>query len=480
MNIVFIASESVPFVKTGGLADVIGSLPEALQAEGHRVQVFLPKYKSIPSHFQEQMHTVVKDEIKLGWRNQYCGVEALRHAGINYYFIDNLYYFGREGVYGYSDDIDEAERFIFFCKAILEMMPKLIMEPDVIHVHDWQTALIPLLIRNHYGNQPYYEKVKTVFTIHNLKYQGIFSNELVGDIIELPHDWFHAGGIEYYGKVNLLKGGIAYADAITTVSPTYAEEIQTPFFGEGLDGLLRTRKDQLSGIINGLSLLEYDTTTDPYLYKRYYDQEGKAINKKAVQEQLYLPVTDAPMITIISRLVEQKGLDLVIHVLDELLQEDIQFVVLGTGEHKYEHTLNEFAKRYPEKFHLHRTYNEELSRNLYAGSDFLLMPSLFEPCGLSQLIALRYGTIPIVRETGGLNDTILSFNEELNSGNGFTFKNYNAHDLLFTIRRALLFYHDKVKWAQIHTNARSSSVGWAKSATMYDELYQELVGKIKE
>ncbi|MDL4839639.1 glycogen synthase GlgA [Aquibacillus rhizosphaerae] len=475
MNIVFIASEGVPFVKTGGLADVIGSLPHALADEGNRIQVFLPKHKTIPEQYKRAMKTVYRGEITLGWRKQYCGVEALRHDGINYYFIDNEFYFGRDNIYGYSDDPDEAERYVFFSKAVLEMLPHLLAKPDILHLHDWQTSIIPIFLQTHYKQNAYYQAIKTIFTIHNLKYQGQFSRDLLGDIIEISSNEFYQNGLEYYGHINLMKGAINNADLITTVSQTYAEEIQYAFFGEGLDGLLRKRCDSLHGIMNGISNTIYNPEKDSSLDFCYRDNQGKLLNKKALQERLGLGVEDMPILAMVTRLVEQKGLDLVIHVVEQIMEEDdIQMIILGTGEQPYANKLTEIANKYPHKFVFKNLFDEGLSRKVYAGADCLLMPSLFEPCGLSQLIALRYGTVPIVRETGGLKDTIHSYNEFSGEGNGFSFTNYNADDMLYTIRRAIYFYKNKQKWNEIINNGRMQDFSWKQSAVKYDELYQLL------
>lgn len=476
MNVVFAASESVPFIKTGGLADVIGSLPQTLLHEEQvQVSVILPKYKMIPDHFKEKMQSVYRGELDLGWRTLYCGVDQLEYDGITYYFIDNEYYFGRDNIYGYSDDFDEAERFIFFSKAILEVLPHLNLKPDILHLHDWQTAIVPVLLHSHYKKLPFYHSIKTVFTIHNLKYQGVFPRNLLGDALELEDNYFHTEGLEFHGRINFMKGALLYSDKITTVSEMYANEIKHPFFGEGLHGLLQKRGEDLTGILNGINELLYNPCTDSYLFSSFENFEAKKVNKIALQAKLDLPVREVPLIAMISRLVEQKGFDLVLHILDELLQEDIQMVILGTGDGKYEHLLSKLAEQYPHKLTLQLKFDEGLSHKIYAGADLFLMPSLFEPCGLSQLISLRYETVPIVRETGGLKDTIQPFNEYTGEGNGFSFKNYNAHDMLYTIRRAVAFYHNKEQWGRIVRNGKTCDYSWNQSAKKYHDLYKQLV-----
>lgn len=476
MNVLFVASECVPFVKTGGLADVIGSLPKALQAEGMEVRVIIPNYQAIPTVFKEQMKCVYKGTLSLGWRKElYVGVLEMEYEGIHFYFIDNEDYFGRDTVYGYLDSFDEAERYIFFSKAVLEILPELNFCPDILHLHDWQTAMIPVLLKAHYKQMPYYRTLRTVFTIHNLKYQGNFPKALLGDVLELDETYFHPEKLEYYGRLNFMKGGLIEADRVTTVSETYANEIQTPFFGEGLHGILRKQNHHLVGILNGINDESYNPIKDKHLLFPYEELKGKKINKKAFQVMAGLPDKDVPMIAVISRFVEQKGLDLILHILEELLSEDIQFVMLGNGETKYEAGFSNIAERYPDKFSLYLTFDEGLARKIYAASDMFLMPSLFEPCGLSQLIALRYQSVPIVRETGGLKDTIQPFNEYTNEGNGFSFTNYNAHDMLHTIRYAVSLFYQKEKWKTIIRNGRDCDFSWKQSSLNYIALYEKML-----
>lgn len=476
MQVLFVASEAVPFVKTGGLADVVGSLPKALQQLGVDVRVVLPKYKDIPAHFKKKMVLRKKITVPLGWRNQYCGIEELRHDGVHYYFIDNEYYFKRDGLYGYGDSFDEAERFAYFSRAVLESLPHLDIQPQIIHLNDWHTGMVSLFLKTLYREKEYYQKIRTVFTIHNLKYQGLFPYEVLGDILGLGHEHFHNDGVEYYGRLSFMKAGLVYSDIITTVSETYAQEIQYPFFGFGLDGLLRKRRDQLYGILNGIDYDVYDPTNDPHLFIKYKDEDSKAQNKMLLQDMFHLPIRrDTPMMSLITRLDSQKGIDLVVRVLEEILFEEIQIVVLGTGEHQFEHRLKDAEYRHQDKLSVHLTFDEGLSRKIYAASDLFLMPSLYEPCGISQLIALRYGTIPIVRETGGLRDVVQPYNEYTGEGNGFSFTNYNAHDMLHTVRRAVHFYHDKKSWNRILNNIKRRDYSWNQSARKYIHLYQQLL-----
>jgi len=478
MNVLFVASECVPFVKTGGLADVIGALPKELNSLEIDARVILPKYKAIPNTLKLKMRKKKELVVSLGWRNQNCSVEELEHDGVTYYFIDNEYYFYRDELYGYENTLDEAERFAFFSKAVLEVIPYLEFKPDILHLNDWQTGLVSLFLKDKYSHLEEYKDIRTIFTIHNLKYQGIFPKQVLGDILDIDSNYFHSDGIEYYDNINYLKAGIVFSDKITTVSETYAKEIQYPFFGEGMAGLLYKRKNDITGIINGIDITEYNPSTDLYLFKKYKNVNGKTENKIKLQKMLGLPINkEVPMLSVISRLVSQKGLDLVIHVIEELLKQDIQIVILGTGEHKYESFFKQISLKYPEKLSVNIIFNEELSRKIYAASDLFLMPSLFEPCGLSQLIAMRYKVVPIVRETGGLIDTVTSFNEFTGDGNGFSFANYNAHDMLNTIKRALFFYNDKKRWKQIIENIEKKDYSWEQSANKYIDLYDMLLTK---
>lgn len=474
MNVLFAAAEAVPFIKTGGLADVIGALPQALAANGLNVRVVLPKYRGIPEPYREQMEHVGEIYVPVGWRSQYCGIETLKHDGITYYFVDNEYYFGRDAVYGYMDD---GERFAFLNRAVLQLLGEIDFRPDVIHCHDWHTALIPVLLDAHYRHDPLYGGIRTVYTIHNLLYQGIFPYEVLGELLELDDRYFTMDGLEYYGKANFMKGGIVYSDHVTTVSPTYAREIQTAYYGYGLEGLLYALGSKLSGIVNGIDTKSYNPATDPHIAKQYRSSLAKKKeNKIRLQEELGLPVSaETPLIAMVTRLVEPKGLELVIRVLDEMLAfDDFQFVILGTGDGKYEHWFKEAERRHPQKMSAQITFSDVLSRKIYASSDMFLMPSSFEPCGISQLIALRYGSVPIVRETGGLNDTVQAYNEFTGEGNGFSFANINAHDMMHTIRRALLFYRQPQQWVKIVKNAVSGDYSWNASAKAYQDIYDHV------
>lgn len=474
MKVLFAAAEAHPFIKTGGLADVIGALPKALKSAGVDVRVILPKYRGIPEQFTSKMEHIAVVDVPIGWRNQYCGIERIILDGIPVYFIDNEYYFGREGIYGYMDD---GERFAFYNRAVLECLQAIDFQPDVLHCHDWHAAVIPLMLQAHYRHIPFYNEIRTVFTIHNLLYQGVFPYEVLGELLGLNDSYFN--GVEYYGNVNYLKGGIVFSDRVTTVSPTYAEEIRTPYYGYGLDGLLSYRAESLIGIVNGVDTKSYNPATDPHIFTRYRSNLAKKTeNKLALQQELGLPVAaNIPMVSMVTRLVDSKGLDLLTRVLDEILYtDDIQFVLLGTGDESYERWFREAAWRYPKKLSSQILFNDTLSRKIYAASDIFLMPSKFEPCGISQLLALRYGTIPVVRETGGLNDTVQAYNEETGEGNGFTFKDYNAHEMMYALRRAISCYSKPDHWKKITKNAFAGDYSWNVSAQQYIDIYNEITG----
>ncbi|HHZ17213.1 MAG TPA: glycogen synthase GlgA [Peptococcaceae bacterium] len=475
MKVLYVASECAPFAITGGLGDVIESLPRAIQKKKVDARVILPKYGNIPAEYKKEMMHVKSFTVPVGWRNQYAGLQVFEHQGITYYFIDNEGYFKREGIYGY---FDEAERFSFFCRAVLESLQYMDdFQPDILHCNDWQTALVPVFLKEFYWDKPLYQKIKTVFTIHNLKYQGVFWMN-VEDVLGLSSSKQYDEAFEFYGDINFMKAGIYYADKITTVSNTYAEEIKTAYFGENLDGVLRKFGDKLVGIINGIDYNKYNPESDPHIYANYRTSLAKKEqNKLMLQEDMGLPVrNNVPMLGMVSRLTRQKGLDLLVYIIDELLSLDVQLVILGVGEYGYEHTLRYAAERHPAKMQLFLMFNEAMARKIYAASDLYLMPSLFEPCGLSHLIALRYGTLPVVRETGGLKDTIQSYNECTGEGNGFSFTNFNAHDFLFTIKRALDFYHNQpVIWNNIVKNAFKANYSWHTSAQRYIDLYESLL-----
>ncbi len=479
MNILFAASECVPFVKTGGLADVVGALAPVLAKQGHDVRVILPAYTAIAQQWQEKMQFVLHFDVQLGWRRQYCGVQMLKKDGVTYYFLDNKYYFGRPYIYGLGGD--EYERYGFFCRAVLNALPLLEFRPDVLHAHDWQTGMIPALLRIQYAHLPFYAGIRTVFTIHNLQYQGIFGIKEVQDVLGLGDGLWSADKLECFGCANFMKAALVYSDAITTVSPSYAEEITTAYYGERLDGLIRARKDALSGVLNGIDVSEYDPEHDKLIYCNYSTKamSGKAENKRRLQQDLGLEVDpDAPLIAMVGRLTNQKGLDLVDCVLGEIMGENVQLAVLGMGDARYVNLFSWAEQQYRGKVAARFAMDHELAHKMYAGADFFLMPSLFEPCGLSQLISLRYGTLPIVRETGGLRDTVLSYNEYTDEGNGFTFLNYNAHDMLAVIRRAVYYYRNKKDViALLQKRGMEGDYSWTRSAKEYMKLYRGVRGE---
>ncbi|UCZ52435.1 glycogen synthase GlgA [Bacillus shivajii] len=467
-NILFVASECTPFVKTGGLADVIGSLPHALANEEKlNVRVILPMYDEIAEEWKEKLSYVTSFSVEVGWRKQDADLFQIEHNGIVYYFISNSFYFTRKGIYGYYDD---GERFVFFNQAVIASLKFLDFTPDILHAHDWQAGLSVALAKIY---QPV-EHMKTVFTIHNMKYQGVMPVEMFDEFFNLNRE--HLGGMEWNGMINCLKCGIFHADKVTTVSPTYAEELKHPYFSEGLHSVLNDRSSDFLGIINGVDTNEYHPLKDPHIDVNYrHSRAKKKQNKTDLQNQLGLPVSeDIPLYVMITRLVEQKGLHLIQHILEEFLQEDIQFVVLGTGETEFESYFSYIATKYPDKAVTQLTFDEAFSRKLYASADFFVMPSLFEPCGLSQLIALQYKTAPIVRETGGLKDTVEPYNEATGKGNGFSFTNYNAHDLLAVLRYSLFVYHTPEHWKQLSKNINKSKFGWQKSASDYKDLYEKV------
>ncbi|NLO75845.1 MAG: glycogen synthase GlgA [Clostridia bacterium] len=476
LKVLFIASECTPFAKTGGLGDVVESLPIALRNRKIDARVIIPKYENIPAEFKKEMVHKKTFTVPVAWRQEYGGLEILKHEDSTYYFLDNEKYFKRAGLYGYYDD---GERFTYFCRGVLESLPYMDFQPDILHCNDWHTGMIPLFLKVFYWNNPFYQNIKTVLTIHNLKFQGIFPMEILGDLLGLDDSYRGDEGVEFFGNVNFLKAGIVHADRITTVSESYAEEIKTDYYGEKLNGILKKYEGKMQGILNGIDYKKYNPETDPYIYENFRcSSVKKEQNKVKLQEDMRLPVRpEVPVLAMVSRLTRQKGLDLLIHIIDELLNEDIQLIILGTGEWKYEQALREAAERHPQKMKAYFMFNEPLAHKIYAGADLYLMPSLFEPCGLSQLIALRYGTLPIVRETGGLKDTIISYNEQMGVGNGFSFANFNAHDFLFTIKRALDFYHNrKPIWNKLFKNAFKANFSWTSSAQKYIKLYEDLYG----
>ena len=478
-KILFAASEAVPFIKTGGLADVTGSLPKYFDRKKYDVRIILPKYLCMDERFKGQLHFKCHFYVNLSWRKQYAGIFEAKQDGITYYFVDNEFYFA--GDKPYNELYQDIEKFAYFSKAVLEALPFLDFCPDIIHCHDWQTGLIPVFLKTLYGDENYYRGIRTVFSIHNLKFQGRWSLPAVMDITGLPEQIFTADKLESYGEANYLKGGIVYADAVTTVSETYAREITTEQGGEGLDGLLRARKNDLYGILNGLDYEEYDPQKDGYIYNHFNEQnfqEGKKLNKARLQKELGLPVKENTMlIGIVSRMTSQKGFDLVAYVMDELCQDAIQLVILGTGDERYENMFRHFDWKYHGKVSAQIYYDEKMSHRIYASADAFLMPSLFEPCGLSQLMSLRYGTLPIVRETGGLKDTVVPYNEYEGTGNGFSFRNYNAHEMLATVRNAERIYYDKKReWNKMVDRAMAADFSWGNSARQYEEMYNWLIG----
>ncbi len=480
-KILFAASEGVPFIKTGGLADVAGSLPKYIDKDQFDVRVILPKYTCMRQDMKDKMHFVMWFDMDFAWKKAYVGIFEAFVDGVHYYFIDNEHYFSGYSPYS-SEVLTDVEKFIFFSKAVLSCLPLIDFRPDLIHCHDWQTGLIPVYLKENFAASEFFQGIKSVMTIHNLKFQGRWWDQ--GFIRHLSglSDWiFTPDKLESYGEANLLKGGLVYADAITTVSPQYAKEIQQMHYGEGLDGLLRARDNDLRGILNGIDYDEFNPDTDWQIYQKYNAQnykEEKLKNKRALQQQLGLEQDDNKMlIGMVSRLSEQKGLDLLAYVMDELCQDNVQIVVLGTGEERYENMLRHFDWKYGNKVSAQIYYSEEMSHKIYAASDVFLMPSLFEPCGLSQLMALRYGTLPIVRETGGLIDTVQAYNEYECTGTGFSFSNYNAHEMLATIRYAEHIYYDKKDdWYGIVDRAMAADFSWRNSAGKYEEMYNWLIG----
>lgn len=475
MKVLFAASEAHPFIKTGGLGDVMGALPQSLTELGVEARVVIPKYKNIKDELKQNLQFIKWFTVPVGWRNQYCGVFQYKYKDVVYYFIDNEYYFNRDGLYGYYDD---GERFAFFNRAVLEFIKEIDWKPDIINCNDWQTGMVPVLLNLEYKNNEFYSNMKTVFSIHNLLFKGSFVPNVLPELFGYDYMPLTNGSVELNGSVSFLKGGINYSDQITTVSNTYAEEIKTQQYGEGLDGLLRCKSDFLKGIVNGIDYEEFDPEKDNLIFKNFtWDSiSDKVENKLSLQKELGLPQrAETPMIGLISRLTHQKGCDLIVSIIDRLLQKDIQFVVLGTGDYWYEETFKNLQYRYPDKVSANIKFDSSLAHKIYAATDMFLMPSLFEPCGLGQLIALRYGSIPIVRETGGLKDTISPYNKYTGIGNGFGFKNFNSNELMQIIEYALTIYDDKDAWNNIIRQAMDSDNSWEKSAMQYKLLYEDVV-----
>ncbi|MCH5332579.1 MAG: glycogen synthase GlgA [Agathobacter sp.] len=477
-KILFAASEAMPYVKTGGLADVTGSLPRCFNRHKYDVRVILPKYACMDEAFLPQLQFVCRFYVNLNWRRQYVGIFTAEYKGVRYYFVDNEFYFAGDQLY--HNIYEDVEKFAYFSKAVLACLPYIDFEPDVIHCHDWQTGLIPVYLRTAFGGDQFYARIRTVFSIHNLKFQGRWKLKEVMDITGLPAQIFNSRELEFYGEANYLKGGVVYADAVGTVSPSYAYEICTPEGGEGLNGLLSGKPNRIFGILNGIDYEEYNPVNDPYIEANYGAEDAvaeKKKNKEALQRELGLAVeSDTFLIGMVSRLTDQKGLDLVMCVLEELLADKkVQLVILGEGEERYENMLRQAQTRHPEKFGLFVGYSDEMAHKIYASADAFLMPSLFEPCGLCQMIAMRYGTVPIVRETGGLQDTVQSYNEYENIGTGFSFRNYNAHEMLFVIRYAHdIFRNRRENWNGIIRRAMKQDFSWDASAKQYEVLYERL------
>lgn len=478
-KILFVASECVPFIKTGGLADVVGSLPKCFDKKEYDVRVIIPKYMCMDQKWKDKMTYLNHFYMDLCWRRQYVGIMEMEYEGVKYYFIDNEYYFA--GDKPYSDVRYDLEKFAFFSRAVLSALPVIDFRPDVIHCHDWQTGLVPVYLHDSFAYGDFYRGIKSIMTIHNLKFQGVWDIDTIKDIAGLSDYYFTSDKLKDYDNGNYLKGGIVYADMVTTVSDTYAQEIKTPFYGEGLDGLMRARSNCLRGIVNGIDYKEYDPATDKLIAKNFSVEnfrKEKVKNKTALQKELGLEVNPKKMmIGLVSRLTDQKGLDLIACVMDELCQDAVQFVILGTGEKRYENMFRHFDWKYGKDVSANIFYSEELSHKIYAACDAFLMPSLFEPCGLSQLMSLRYGTLPIVRETGGLKDTVQPYNEYENTGTGFSFSNYNAHEMMGTVRYAEhVFYDKKRDWNKMIERAMKADFSWKASAEKYQQLYNDLLG----
>ncbi len=467
-KILFVASECQPFVVTGGLAEVVGSLSKALAATGrYDVRVVVPLYSDIKQEHRAKFTYKGNLYVHLAWRNQYCGIFEYIQDGVTFYFIDNEFYFKRPGCYGYYDD---GERFAFFSRAVLEIMPFIDFYPEVMHCHDWQAALAAIYLKTNYCFRPEYQFIRALFTIHNIEYQGRYSLDLLGDLFDIYGSYQHL--VEYENCINLMKGAIECCERFSTVSPRYAQEIKDPFYAHGLDPIVRRNEFKLTGILNGIDDIGYSCEHDEHLFANYTpeDFKNKAVCKKELQKMLGLPQkADTPIISMITRLVSHKGLDLVTNVIEEILQDDVQIVILGTGESHFEGFFTSLAGRYPNKLSANIVFNGDLSRKIYSGSDIFLMPSKSEPCGLSQMIACRYGTVPVVRETGGLFDSIKPL------VNGYTFTNYNAHDMMYVVRKAVADYKNKEEWAKLMYRAATTDFSWSHSAKEYEALYLDML-----
>lgn len=469
-KILFIASEARPFIATGGLADVIGSLPQALAKDAdYDIRVILPLYSDIKADMRRKMNFLGNIYVPLGWRNQYCGIFTCVQDGITYYFVDNEYYFKRSGCYGYYDD---GERFAFFSRSVLEIMPFIEFYPDVLHCHDWQSALSAIYLKTVYNSNPEYQPIRALFTIHNIEYQGKYSLDLLEELFGLPASAREL--VEYDGCINLMKGAIECSEQFSTVSPTYAREIQEAQYAHGLENIIKRNASKLTGILNGIDVNSYNSETDSALFANYSadNLDGKAVCKTELQKMLGLPVKDVPVIAMISRLVSHKGIELVKRVAEDILHEDVQFVLLGTGDFAYEEYFKDLGKRYRAKASVNIAFNGDLSRKIYSGADIFLMPSVSEPCGLSQMIASRYATIPVVRETGGLYDSIKPYGA---GGNGFTFASCNAYDMLYVLHEAFDTYKNPEKWKPLMKKAMTTDFSWGRSAEEYKKLYNAII-----
>ena len=478
LKVLFVASESMPFIKTGGLADVAHALPKALAALGVDVRVMIPKHAKIKEEHQDELETIATSSFMLGWRSKYLGVQKLDEGGVTYYFIDNEDYYG-DAVYRGGDA--EIEQYLFFCKAVCEALLLLDFDPDVLHVNDWHTGMIPYLVKTQYAEslgRHLKKQLRILFTIHNIEFQGKMGFALMKDLLSVPDHYYTPEFIESGGCANMMKAALVFADRISTVSPNYANEIMNAWFGQGLEGILSARRHEVSGILNGIDNETFDPSSDPSIAAHFSaaDITNKRTCKKALRDEFSLGINlTTPIVSMVSRLTAQKGMALVQHVLEELLCEDVAFVLLGSGDKKYAEFFNYIAAKYPEKTGIFIGYNEDLAHRIYAGSDFLLMPSEFEPCGLSQMIAQRYGTLPIVRETGGLIDTVMPYNVYTGEGTGFSFATFNAHDMLEAIRKALAVYREKPVFRRLKKNAMLADNGFLKSAEQYRALYKMMM-----
>ena len=479
MKILYVTAECWPFIKTGGLGDVAYALPKALKKEGADVRVIMPKYSTIPSYLKDKFKPLAEFSVRVGWRNQYCGIETMELDGVTFYFIDNEFYFKRNNepsIYGHGDD---PERFAFFCNAVLSSMEKLNFYPDIMNLNDWHTGMIPLLLKEYYKHLKKYKNIKTVYTIHNLQYQGIYNKDVLGNVFDLSYDYYNNGDIEFYGNINFMKSGIVFSDKVTTVSKSYVEEIQTQFYGEGLDGLLKANRYKLEGILNGIDYDLNNPLTDNAIFVNFDTNsiDKKVQNKIKLQEILGLEVNpEIPLVGIVSRLTSQKGLDLINYMMPEMMRENLQLVVLGTGEHQYQSMFNYYNSKFCKKLSARITFDSAFAQQIYAACDIFLMPSLYEPCGIGQMLAMRYGALPIVRETGGLKDTVTPYNQYTGDGNGFSFANYNAHEMFFTLQYAIELYKNKSVWNKLVRNAMNTDNSWQKSAHDYMKIFNSLKG----